>query len=162
MGRSHIMKALARQDIRGDLRLALLSAADSAGKVLSVSAVAEWVGCAIDEARDITEEMVRLGEFEWFDAGWFAVSILSEEELLAISDECARRIATKSLRTKVFKRDGAKCAYCGDTSGPFELDHILPYSRGGKTSLVNLTVSCAPCNRSKGDKTLEEWRGRAQ
>lgn len=59
---------------------------------------------------------------------------------------------------EVRDRDGDLCAYCGDTEGPFHLDHIIPWSRGGDHSLGNLTISCATCNLSKGDKTPEEWR----
>ena len=33
----------------------------------------------------------------------------------------------------------------------------LPWSRGGDNSLANLTVACASCNRSKSDRTPEEW-----
>jgi hypothetical protein len=63
------------------------------------------------------------------------------------------------LRALVFSRDGKVCAYCGTTEGEFHLDHIFPWSRGGAHSLENLTVACAPCNRSKRDKTVQEWRG---
>lgn len=56
------------------------------------------------------------------------------------------------LKMKVFERDGNKCRYCHTESGPFEVDHILPISRGGKNRLSNLAVSCRTCNRSKHAK----------
>ena len=34
----------------------------------------------------------------------------------------------------------------------FEIDHIIPVSRGGKDELENLRLSCIRCNRSKGSK----------
>ena len=49
------------------------------------------------------------------------------------------------------------CAYCGRKEGPFEIDHIMPWSRGGSDSRENLTLACRPCNRSKRDMTPEEW-----
>lgn len=50
---------------------------------------------------------------------------------------------------------GDACVYCG---GPFEhLDHVHPISKGGSDTLDNVVPSCAPCNYSKGAKTLEEW-----
>ena len=49
------------------------------------------------------------------------------------------------------------CAYCGTSSGPFEIDHIVPWSRGGAHERDNLTLACKPCNRSKGSMTPEEW-----
>lgn len=65
----------------------------------------------------------------------------------------------KNIRDMAFERDGEKCVYCSSTDGPFHLDHIIPWSRGGDHSLANLCVSCAPCNRSKGDKLISEWKG---
>lgn len=64
----------------------------------------------------------------------------------------------RDLRAEVFARDGHRCSYCGGTEQPFQLDHIVPVSKGGETSLANLTVACRPCNLSKGDKTVAEWR----
>ena len=49
------------------------------------------------------------------------------------------------------------CQYCGDKDGPFEIDHIKPLSRGGTHRISNLAIACRICNRSKGNKTLEEW-----
>lgn len=49
------------------------------------------------------------------------------------------------------------CAYCGSDAGPFEIDHIQPWSRGGTHERANLALSCRPCNRSKGAKLPEEW-----
>lgn len=70
------------------------------------------------------------------------------------------RTVPRKVREIVFARDGFVCAYCADEKGPFDLDHIHPYSRGGTNDADNLTVACASCNRSKGDLTLDEWRQR--
>ncbi len=37
-----------------------------------------------------------------------------------------------------------------------QFDHVIPYSRGGPTSLENLVVTCAPCNFGRGSWTVEE------
>lgn len=60
------------------------------------------------------------------------------------------------LRTEVFSRDGGKCRYCGGV-GPFHIDHIIPWSKGGLTALENLALACASCNLKKGARTPEEW-----
>ena len=35
-------------------------------------------------------------------------------------------------------------------------DHVVPWSRGGETSMDNLVASCAPCNYGKADFTIEQ------
>ena len=52
------------------------------------------------------------------------------------------------------------CAGC-ETHFPFrvmEVDHKLPRSRGGNDHPDNLQLLCSHCNRSKGNKTVAEWR----
>jgi 5-methylcytosine-specific restriction endonuclease McrA len=50
-----------------------------------------------------------------------------------------------------------KCAYCGKTSTPLEVEHIIPKSRGGTDRVSNLTIACRSCNVKKGDQTAEEF-----
>jgi hypothetical protein len=52
---------------------------------------------------------------------------------------------------------GRKCAYCGKTTVPLEVEHIVPTSRGGTDRVSNLTIACRKCNLNKGDKTAEEF-----
>lgn len=54
------------------------------------------------------------------------------------------------LRRAVFERDGGRCVEC---DGAFDLqyDHILPVAHGGATTLQNLQILCADCNRRKSD-----------
>jgi 5-methylcytosine-specific restriction endonuclease McrA len=58
-------------------------------------------------------------------------------------------------RQNVFKRDGNSCVYCGSTKD-LTLDHVMPRSRGGRTSWDNLVTACKSCNSRKGDNTPEE------
>lgn len=63
-----------------------------------------------------------------------------------------------SLRVKVGERDNWTCGYCGSLNPPFDIDHVIPISRGGHPSdLNNLLLSCTRCNRSKGAQLAEEW-----
>lgn len=52
-----------------------------------------------------------------------------------------------------------KCVYCGQSlKNYFEIDHIIPVSRVGSSNYAyNLQLLCGPCNRSKGDKTHDEF-----
>lgn len=56
------------------------------------------------------------------------------------------------LRRRVFRRDGKRCRYCGQTEGSFHLDHVYPVIKGGETTLENLVVSCKRCNLIKHSK----------
>ena len=62
------------------------------------------------------------------------------------------------LRQQVFERDGYVCQYCGCLIASPHCDHVVPLSRGGRSTLDNLVTACPSCNCSKHDKTPEEWR----
>ncbi|RPJ80384.1 MAG: HNH endonuclease [Deltaproteobacteria bacterium] len=53
-------------------------------------------------------------------------------------------------------RDGFCCAYCGLKIKQLTIDHIIPRSRGGKTSYENCVASCRNCNTLKGCRTPGE------
>lgn len=54
----------------------------------------------------------------------------------------------------VRQRDNYTCAYCGEYGNT--VDHIFPYSRGGKNSWGNLVTACRSCNGKKADRTPAE------
>jgi 5-methylcytosine-specific restriction endonuclease McrA len=59
-------------------------------------------------------------------------------------------------RKNVFRRDDHSCQYCGVRGNDLTLDHVLPRSRGGKTSWRNVVACCRQCNAKKRDRTPEE------
>jgi hypothetical protein len=62
-----------------------------------------------------------------------------------------------ATRLRIFERDGHCCTYCGSSDG-LECDHIVAVASGGSDDDDNLTTACGPCNRSKGARSVEEWR----
>ena len=58
-------------------------------------------------------------------------------------------------RQNIFKRDTHQCQYCG-IADDLTLDHVMPKSRGGRTSWDNLVTACKRCNSRKGDFTPDE------
>lgn len=58
-------------------------------------------------------------------------------------------------RQNIFKRDHGLCQYCG-TDNDLTLDHLVPRSKGGKSTWNNLVTACKACNAKKGNHTLEE------
>jgi len=63
-------------------------------------------------------------------------------------------------KEKLFRRDRHTCAYCGERFAPRDLqcEHIVPESRGGAWSWMNLVAACALCNARKAARTPEEAR----
>ena len=68
------------------------------------------------------------------------------------------RGALGELRHLCFVRDKYKCRECGASNkeSVLEVDHIIPFSKGGLTELDNLQILCKKCNRSKHTRT---WNG---
>lgn len=54
------------------------------------------------------------------------------------------------LRFKIYKRDGNRCLMCGSTDN-LEIDHIIPISKGGKSTFDNLQTLCKECNLRKAN-----------
>lgn len=64
-----------------------------------------------------------------------------------------RRIFTPEQRSVIFMKSGRVCAECGKKLASieeFDADHIIPWSKGGETSVANGRALCQTCNRSKG------------
>ena len=53
------------------------------------------------------------------------------------------------VKRAVWERDGGACSEC---SAAFDLqyDHVIPLSLGGASTVENLQILCAACNRAKG------------
>lgn len=61
-------------------------------------------------------------------------------------------------RKNILLRDRNTCQFCGAAlpASELTLDHVLPRSRGGRSSWENLVACCYECNNRKGDRTPEE------
>lgn len=64
------------------------------------------------------------------------------------------RNISHSTIIRVARRDNNTCQVCGKIllDREIEIDHIIPYSRGGTSDENNLRVTCLECNRKKGKK----------
>ena len=56
----------------------------------------------------------------------------------------------------VFIRDDYTCQYCGKKVHKPTLDHVIPQSKGGKSTWENGVTACQECNAKKADKSLKE------
>jgi len=61
-------------------------------------------------------------------------------------------------RKNIIWRDENRCQYCAKEyeSKILTLDHIVPRSKGGKNTWLNLVASCKKCNQKKGNRTPEQ------
>jgi 5-methylcytosine-specific restriction endonuclease McrA len=69
-----------------------------------------------------------------------------------------RRERVRFTRRNVYARDDHTCQYCGRefTTKDLSLDHVVPRSRGGRSTWENLVVACHRCNRRKDSRTPGE------
>lgn len=67
------------------------------------------------------------------------------------------QVATFSRRN-LYKRDSNTCQFCGSRPGTSELsiDHVVPRSRGGKSSWQNCVLACVRCNSRKANRIPHE------
>lgn len=74
------------------------------------------------------------------------------------------RSPTSRMRSYVLERDGFRCRRCGacaSDGATLVVDHIVPYSVGGKTEEPNLQTLCQSCNAGKSDRAPHEHDLRA-
>ncbi len=109
-------------------------------------------------------------QYETFDFdSWSELSVRVNEEaigtlagmiriprviLLTAFDRVPKRHVRFS-RLNIYARDRNTCQYCGQRSSRSELnlDHVVPRSKGGRSTWENVVCSCLECNRKKGGRT---------
>lgn len=68
-----------------------------------------------------------------------------------------KAIISASIRLQVITRDNGRCRACGiGDVDALQCDHIVPESKGGKSSLNNLQALCGVCNNRKGNTEVGE------
>lgn len=78
--------------------------------------------------------------------------------VLALKEYMPLNKSPAFTRFNVFLRDRWACQYCSDHFKTQELtfDHVIPRSRGGRTTWTNIVTSCQECNLAKGDRLPHE------
>ena len=102
----------------------------------------------------------------WYDALDSFIQYISSEDTetgksedtggeLGVIKHKTKRDPSNRLKVQVLMRDGNRCRICGvECSGGLHnihFDHIIPWSKGGETTLDNLQVLCSACNEAKGN-----------
>ncbi len=91
--------------------------------------------------RKKAEQEVALGRAKWVGAATIR---------LRYDPFRARR-----TRRRILERDEGVCAYCGALGDT--IDHLTPWSLGGRTTMDNCVTSCAECNFRRGNRPVIEF-----
>ena len=93
---------------------------------------------------------------EWVRTVRFEIAVPRVIRLLSYDRLPKTRVRLN--RRNLFARDANRCQYCGKKHRTTELsiDHIVPRSRGGRTTWTNVVCACMKCNVRKGGRTPVE------
>lgn len=113
----------------------------------------QWVGIDISpKAVDLVYERLR----ELYDRPFFKYELSIRTDVPQRTDVDA----PKNYRENKHVLYGQQEGRCGGCDAPFEfrhfeVDHVIPRSRGGTDHIENLQLLCGHCNRVKGDRPME-------
>ncbi|MCZ7681529.1 MAG: HNH endonuclease [Sandaracinaceae bacterium] len=71
------------------------------------------------------------------------------------------RAVPLGLRYRVLERDRGRCVLCGAAAVDgtrLHVDHVIPFSQGGRTLFENLQTLCERCNLGKGNRSTRSHR----
>ncbi|MBP2018015.1 hypothetical protein J2Z79_001414 [Symbiobacterium terraclitae] len=94
--------------------------------------------------RKVADREVRLGRAKW----------IGRSRIRLRFDPFAYRY----IRLKVLARDRYICYWCGRPG--FTMDHVIPWSKGGRTTMANCICACEECNGLRGDLDAAEFAQR--
>ena len=129
-----------------------------------------WISleqAAVHHATDAVAWVDGTGPLRRLRGGWNAVtgrqSVIEVFPIMALAGASKLNLfglVPTLSRRKLFRRDCFTCAYCGGVFAERDLqcEHIVPESRGGAWSWMNLVAACAMCNGRKAARTPEEAR----
>jgi 5-methylcytosine-specific restriction endonuclease McrA len=80
------------------------------------------------------------------------------EVIVLTHNDCMPRRTVPFSRRNLYRRDHSRCQYCGRrrSTADLSIDHVVPRSRGGRTTWENCVLSCIPCNVRKGNRPPAE------
>lgn len=96
---------------------------------------------------------------------WVAAQVLRtarRRSVRPVRRKDALRIATRDQRNYIWWKYKGRCAHCHKQCfrsrnwhpDRGEIDHIKPWSWGGRTTILNLQLLCGECNRRKGSRYI--------
>jgi hypothetical protein len=83
-----------------------------------------------------------------------ALFVMNAQKRYAKFKGVEQRLVTRFDYLKMYRKP---CIYCGKFDR-IEIDHIQPIEKNGRHAIGNLAPACLPCNRSKSDLFVMQWR----
>jgi len=112
-----------------------------------VDTIISWVQrlCRLAPVTALSQELVR-----------FDTQAMQNPEISGVEYQQGE-LQGYEIREYLLAKWGRKCAYCGASDTPLEIEHIHPRSCGGSNRVSNLTLACHSCNQRKGNMSLEQF-----
>jgi HNH endonuclease len=81
------------------------------------------------------------------------VFVMAEGMTETEKERYSGRVIPRDIMLKVVRRDDYMCQACHNhvPDDQIEIDHVIPHSKGGPTTVDNLRLLCRACNRKKSD-----------
>lgn len=104
---------------------------------------------------ELEEELSELENAEDVTKTWMYGYVLSKEDY---QDKAITRKFSAAIKKAKYTEQSGHCAICGEwfPLAKMEADHIIPFSKGGRTILSNCQCLCKQCNRDKSSAMEEE------
>ncbi|CAO5239692.1 TerD family protein [Frankia sp. AgKG'84/4] len=115
-------------------------------KIVEVAVRGGAVEIAATTARGSGDYLV--DDPEYVAAVLVGVLRVARRQVIAPGSRASRAIP-QAVKAQVWRRDRGVCVECGGGEH-LEFDHVIPFSRGGASSVNNLQLLCRGCNRAKG------------
>jgi len=133
-----------------------------------VTSVRRAFGLLYQGAAKAIDEQFQLFDFD----SWSALSAAAHHDaihtvsrrirvprvIVLLAYEHMPKTRVRFSRFNIYARDESTCQYCGRrfSRAELNLDHVVPRSRGGRTTWDNVVCCCVDCNIAKGARTLEQ------
>jgi len=105
----------------------------------------------------------RVNVLEWYD-DWVVSSPTWETRVPAVvmvKTYIKKNANVRLSKYNIFLRDQMICQYCDlklQQRKQCTIDHVIPVSKGGRTTWENCVTACGPCNVAKGDRLYPKPR----